>query len=207
MFARTKSIFDNWWKQILGFILQPLILFAYLGIFLAFFNSAIIGKDVTFSGGENNTPKKIICEGEAEKTSIYCIFRISEVKNFTGLEIIGIGLPLLENMTKEKAQMIIQSVFMMFIFLTFLDKITDFAKELVGGDGLSSGWKASITGMTKSTYGALHGIQKRRDRAVIKMGKAAYGKTKEITRALGVKNSASKKPDSKPDSGIDRVDH
>ncbi len=207
MFARTKSIFDNWWKQILGFILQPVILFAYLGIFLAFFNSAIIGKDVTFSGGENNTPKKIICEGEAEKTSIYCIFRISEVKNFTGLEIIGIGLPLLENMTKEKAQMIIQSVFMMFIFLTFLDKITDFAKELVGGAGLSSDWKASIAGMTKSTYGTLHGIQKRRDRAVIKMGKAAYGKTKEITRALGVKNSASKKPDSKPDSGIDRVDH
>lgn len=208
MFARTKSIFDNWWKQILGFILQPVILFAYLGILLAFFNLAIIGKDVRFSGGENNTPKQIICNGAAEKTSIYCIFRVSEVKNFTGLEIIGIGLPVLKNMTKEKAQMIIQAVFMMFIFLTFLDKITDFAKELVGGSPLSSGWKASITGMAKSTYGTLHGIQKRRDRALVKMGKAAYGKTKETARDWGIKKPMSEKSDSKPDSGIgaDRVD-
>ncbi len=199
MFARTKSIFDNWWKEILGFILQPVILFAYLGVLLAFFNSAIVGKDVRFSGGENNTPKQIICDGDAEKTSIYCIFRLSEAKNFTGLEIIGIGLPILKNMTKQKAQMIIQSVFMLFIFLTFLDKITDFAKELVGGSGLSAGWKASITDMAKSSYGTLHAIQKRRDRAVKKMGKAAYGKIKETVRDSGVKNSASKKPDSTPD--------
>jgi len=206
MFARTKSIFDNWWKQILGFILQPVILFAYLGILITFFNIAVVG-DAKFSGGENNTERQIICNGDAENTSIYCIFRVSEVKNFAGLEVIGIGLPILQNMNKAKVQTIIQAAFMMLIFLTFLDKITDFAKELVGGAGLSSNWKASIAGMTKSTYGALHGVQKRANRGAMKGAKAAYGKTKEITRDLGVKNSASKKPDSKPDSGIgiDRV--
>lgn len=187
MFARTKSIFDAWWKQILGFALQPFILFAYLGLMITFFDKVVIG-DATFSGGNGITAaKNIVCNGSAENTSIYCIFRISELKNFTGLEIIGIGMPILKNMNSAKVHTIINGAFLMFILWTFLDKITGFAKDLVGGNEIKNEWKASFTGIAKSSYGALHGFQKRRDRATEKVAKAAFNKVKNAVRRQGTK--------------------
>jgi len=56
-----------------------------------------------------------------------------------------------------------------------------------------------MTGMMKSTYVALHAVQKRGNRGLMKGAAASYGKAKEVTRALGAKNSESKKPDSTPD--------
>ncbi len=60
MFQKTKPIFDNWVKQILGLSLQPVILFAYLGIFIAIFNVTIMG-DVSFTGDGREVPKTIDC--------------------------------------------------------------------------------------------------------------------------------------------------
>jgi type IV secretory pathway VirB6-like protein len=185
MFAKTKSIFDGWWKQILGYILQPVILFAYLGLLITFFDKVVIG-DATFSGGNGTTAaKEIVCTSKAQNTSIYCIFRISELKNYTGLEIIGIGLPILKNINSTKVHTIINSAFLMFILLVFLDKITGLAKTLVGGNEIKNSWKASVMGMTKSSYDVLHGFQKRRDRATSKLLKGAYNRAKNSIRNRG----------------------
>ncbi|MFM6972680.1 MAG: type IV secretion system protein, partial [Alphaproteobacteria bacterium] len=44
LFERTKGIFENWYKQLLGYILQPMILFAYLGLFITVIDSVFIGE-------------------------------------------------------------------------------------------------------------------------------------------------------------------
>ena len=43
LFQKTKNIFDGWLKQLLGFIIQPVILFAYLAIFVAVMDYSIYG--------------------------------------------------------------------------------------------------------------------------------------------------------------------
>ncbi len=43
MFNRTKHIFQQWLSQIMGYIIQPVIIFAYLGLFLTVIDNAMIG--------------------------------------------------------------------------------------------------------------------------------------------------------------------
>ena len=159
MFNKHKPIFDKWWKQLLGFTLQPMILFCYLGILISLFDKVIIG-DVTFVGDGKTAPKQIICSGESKNTSIYCIFKISEMKTFTGLEPLGIGLPMLTTMNKTKMESIIKAGLLLFIFSNFMDQITKFAAALVGGSELSSN-AMSAGDMAKKAYGAMRAVQKR----------------------------------------------
>jgi type IV secretion system protein VirB6 len=175
MFSKTKAIFESWWKQILGFTLQPMILFAYLGILITFFDKVIIG-DAHFKGEGKQSPKQIVCEGEAQDTSIYCIFRVAQIKTFTGLEPIGIGIPVLKSMNQTKLKTIMTASLLMFILMSFLDQISQFAQALVGGSILSSDWKVSATGMAKTAYGAMSAIQKR-GMGAIKKGSTAIGKS------------------------------
>lgn len=190
MFGRTKGIFQGWWKQILGYILQPVILFAYLAVFITFFDKVMIG-GARFEAPINGEPKKMICTGEAKDSSLYCIFRVTEVKQYTGLEIIGIGIPILQDMNKAKLNTILKAAFMLFIFLSFLDKITKFSKDLVGG-GLSSEWKTSFTQFAGKGYKLASGLQKRRDRAALNALKFGYRKTKDAVRSASRDEKAQK---------------
>lgn len=200
LFARTKNIFDGWWKQLLGFILQPVILFAYLGILLTFFDSVIIG-NVTYSGDGLQAQKKIICNSEAQNTSVYCIFKIDDIKKFAGLEVIGVGLPLLGSMNQAKLNSIIKAAFLLFVFLAILDKISSLAQNLVGGSELSSNW-GSMTQISKSAYENLRGVQKRGMGAMKNAGTAAYNKAKSQSRDVGVQaNRSDPKPSGDASSG------
>jgi hypothetical protein len=80
----------------------------------------------------------------------YCIFKISDIKTFPGLEVIGIGLPVLVNMTAAKFNTVLKGAFLLFIFAKFMDQITGFAAKLVGGEVLESNWKASTSVMASS---------------------------------------------------------
>jgi type IV secretory pathway VirB6-like protein len=194
MFQRTKYIFESWWKQILGFTLQPMILFAYLGILVTLFDKVIIGSDVTFTGDGRQSPKQIVCNDTAEDTSIYCIFRISDIKTFTGLEVLGIGLPILGSMNQDKLQTIIKAALIMFVFMKFMDQISLFAYHLVGGSMLESGWKISAAGMAKNAYKTLRGIQERGMNVIKKQGgfiaRKAGQELQGIGRALGDRGRA-----------------
>lgn len=179
MFNKHKPIFDKWWKQLLGFTMQPMILFCYLGILISLFDKVIIG-DVTFVGDGKKAPKQIICSGESKNTSIYCIFRIADMKTFTGLEPLGIGLPMLTTMNKAKMESIIKAGLLLFIFSKFMDQITKFATALVGGAELSSSWGMSAGDMAKKAYGAMRAVQKRGMGAIKQGGKAARGGIKAM---------------------------
>jgi len=227
MFDRTKNIFASWWKQILGLSLQPMILFAYLGVFIAVFDNAIVG-DATFDGDGKNAPKRIMCHnssvgdilitdpyvnatgGEVDdnsnNTSIYCIFRFAAIDTLHGLETLGIALPVLASMTQEKMATITKAALLMFIFLQFLDKISGFATDLVGGAELKSNL-ASAAKMTGAAFAALRGVSERGRRAITKHGGAvARGGASMVTsniNSIGKLGSGSKSGGSY-DQGVDQ---
>lgn len=217
MFARTKGIFDGWKKQLMGISLQPMILFAYIAVMISVFDNAIIG-EVRFSGDGKSAPKKIICDNSGigdvlvadpaangklnssgNNTSIYCIFRTADIKTFHGLEVIGIGLPVLMSMTKAKVLTIIKSTMIMFIFLQFLDKISSLANALVGGANIDGGLNAASVGkMARGLGGAMKSMQdrglgamKRVGEAAVRKGGEAYGSGKGAVRAAGKKDKKS----------------
>ena len=164
MFKRTKGIFDQWWKQVLGYALQPMILFAYLGIFLMIFDKVMIGPDVTFVGEDGDphgrvNEKTMVCSNlDANESSVYCIFRNLDIDTYSGLEKIGIGIPFLTSMNQDKLNTLIKAALIMFILMKFIDQISALAARLVGGEALQSDWNLN---MAKNSYKALRGMQKR----------------------------------------------
>jgi type IV secretory pathway VirB6-like protein len=187
LFQKTKSIFDNWLKQMIGFILQPVILFAYMGIFIAIFESTIIG-DVEFKGDGLIEPKQIICDSKTSDSSIYCIFRVASFKTFSGLEPIGIAIPILTSMNKERLGSIVKAALLMFIFSSFMDKISALASKLVGGSEISS-QTPGVADMSKKAMSYGSSISTRGTRAMKSIGMAAakkgYGKVKNAVGKYG----------------------
>lgn len=53
LFKRTEDIYDKWLKTLLGTAIQPIVLFAYLGIFISVLDYSVIG-DGKFRGGGGN---------------------------------------------------------------------------------------------------------------------------------------------------------
>ncbi len=159
LFQKTKSIFDNWLKQLIGLVLQPVILFAYLGIFISIFEYVIIG-NVEYRGDGLKVPKEIVCSGEAKDKSIYCIFRIANFKTFSGLEPIGLSVPILTSMNKEKLNTIIKAGILMFIFSNFMDQVSTLAAKLVGGSKLKSSTPGMVD-MGKEAFEKANGVRKR----------------------------------------------
>ncbi len=188
LFKRTNGIFTGWRNNLLSYVLQPVILFAYLGVLITIFDQTMMG-DATFSGDGINMPKTINCSvGEAKNNSIYCIFRIADIKTNNALAPIGVGLPFLFEMNQQKLNTIFKAAFLMFIFTQFLDKITGLGARLTGGAALESNTMSAMAGMAKA-YGAVSAVQSRGKNALQKWGgKAAYGagsKVKSIARSVG----------------------
>lgn len=166
MFSKTKGIFDKWWKQILSFALQPMILFAYMGILLTFFDTTIMG-DVTFVGDGKSVPKQVVCSGAAVNTSIYCIFNPpisgtnAGVKTYEALKVLGVGLPILTSMNQTKIATLVKAAVLFFIFMSFMDKISEFANKLTGEGALPGSNTMKMTDMMTKAQGKVSDIQKR----------------------------------------------
>jgi type IV secretory pathway VirB6-like protein len=182
LFKQTKSLFDGWWRQLLGVCLQPMVLFAYLGIVISIFDAVIVGP-VTFLGDGKNAPKEINCsQNNAASNSVYCIFNTLKMKNYNGLEPIGIGLPMLyDDNLPAKVSSLIKAALLMFVLTQFLNKIQELAMHLVGGPLLDANWGSTVK-MTKKTYRSLQAIQKRAHRAIIKHGKKIAKSTGKYTK-------------------------
>lgn len=200
LFKKTGSIFTQWWKNLIGFIMQPIILFAYLGILITIFEGTIMG-DATFSGDGKSAPKEINCStGNAENNSIYCIFDVKNIKTNNALAPIGVGLPMLVNINQEKVATIMKAAFLMFIFSKFLDTLTAFAQKLVGGVPLSSGSKDGMEMFGKAA-GVANAARKRIAGGVRKHGmKIARGAGGAGKKAIGAISSKRNKPSSGVDS-------
>jgi type IV secretory pathway VirB6-like protein len=180
-FERTKKIFEAWWRQLLGFTLQPMILFAYLGILISLFDVFLIGS-ATFEPSSQimvegtlvddvrgwESQKTISCDGDAEDDSLYCIFRLVDIGTFRGFDVIGIGIPFLISMNKAKMATVIKAQMVFFVLSCFMDQIMGLASKLVGGTALKSGWNMSVTKTLVGTYAVARGVQSRGVRAAAK---------------------------------------
>ncbi|MFM8186137.1 MAG: type IV secretion system protein, partial [Alphaproteobacteria bacterium] len=159
LFERTKGIFENWYKQLLGYILQPMILFAYLGLFITVIDSVFIGEATfeTISSTKSFDHPKLNCK-DAENTSLYCIFNFPKFKNYTGLEFFDLAIPILKDLNSEKINTILKGAIIMFIMYSFMDKVTFVAKKIVGGQELSADKSPDIASVAKK---AMRAVQKR----------------------------------------------
>ncbi|MES2676778.1 MAG: type IV secretion system protein [Pseudomonadota bacterium] len=59
LFAKTKPLFDRWLNNLIGYSLQPIILFAYMGFFITIFETLVTGS-ATFTG--KAPQKEIVCD-------------------------------------------------------------------------------------------------------------------------------------------------
>jgi type IV secretory pathway VirB6-like protein len=201
MFGKTKDIFKKWWENVLSFALQPMVLFAYLGIFLTLFDNVIMG-DVSFIGDGKNVPKTVSCAGAAANTSVYCIFNMpisgegGEVKTNDQLKILGLGLPVLANMNQTKISSLIKAGVLLFILLSFMDKISDLAKSLVGGNAALTSNTMKASDMMSKAHGAASAIQQRGMGALKKhggaMAKKGMGAARGAISAMGDRGTSAK---------------
>jgi type IV secretory pathway VirB6-like protein len=186
LFEKTKNVFDNWWKQILGYSIQPVMIIAYLALTISVFDKTLIG-DATFVGSKDpNTlvsdeygrkmPKIISCSGNANSTSIYCIFRISEIKQNPGLLAIGVYIPMLADLNDTKLKAILKSLIVLFVFSKFIDQIGIVGSKLVGGTPLK-GESLNLRGYMSSGLTAV--------REVGKSALVSYAKS-GISKAAGI---------------------
>ncbi len=194
LFKRTEGIFKQWRTNLISFVLQPVILFCYLGILISIFDGTVIG-DATFSGDGIDAPKQIVCSsGNAANNSIYCIFKIKDVKTMNALAPLGIGLPVLFNMNPEKLATITKGAMLMFIFSKFLDQVLSLTKNIVGGNTLSSGAKGGLEALGKA-YGITKAIQSRGKNATQKWGgKGASAAKRAVGRAGAAIGNGSSAP-------------
>ena len=185
LFEKTKKIFDGWSRLLTGNALQPIFLFAYLGIMISMFDYLIIGsaeiKIIVPTSGDV-TQTTINCKPNASdkpnvpevNDSIYCIFKIADLgkSDLTGFEALGVGIPILRDLNQERVNHIFKSALLMYIFAKFIDKISDFAARLVGSSRLESD-TPGVSAMTKKSYNFARSIQKRGTRVMKrKMSKA-----------------------------------
>ena len=198
LFKRTEGVFTKWRKNLISFALQPIVLFAYLGILVSIFDITIIGS-ARFEGDGINAPKNIICNDDADTDSLYCIFKIAEIKNFDGFEAIGIGIPILVGITSDKLTTVIKAAFILFIFTQFLEKITNLAATLTGGAELKGAGISAMEMATKS-FGAARGIQKRAMGLSKKIASGVGKKGTSVARSIGNKGKNPAKELSKPES-------
>ena len=199
LFERTKGIFENWWKQMLGFILQPMILFAYLGLMLTVFDTLFIGSAKFKPLTSTSSTPEIDCTkhdyGTPDDTSIYCILNFAKFKNFNGLEAFDLAIPVLTSINKEKINTLFRAAIIMFVLLKFLDKITSVAKKLVGGAELNATSTLNLKGKIES---ATRGLQTRALNATKRLG------TKQLPKAI--KNSIRKSGEKSVSSPSEKSD-
>ncbi len=195
MFERTKSIFDGWQKALLALVFQPMVLFAYLSILITVMDKALIGDDVTFKGSGKSEPKQISCNKEAQESSVYCIFKVAQIKTYNGFELFGVGLPILVGLNKAKLQTLIKAALIMVVFMSFLGMIADVSKALFGGVGnIKPDWDKGASKKMESAYNFVRGAQKRGASALWKHGlsgaKALRSGVKSIGSAIGNKGKS-----------------
>ncbi|MBL6664470.1 MAG: type IV secretion system protein [Rickettsiales bacterium] len=124
LFEKTNNIFKGWIKNLIAFTLQPMILFAYVAIFITVMDSTMVGSAV-FTGTAPN--KKISCakncyfkdtglisvknDGvtssdciqqneefiDPMNDSILCLLNIDSFGSWPGLEWLGLSIPIIEN--------------------------------------------------------------------------------------------------------------
>ena len=208
LFEKTKSIFDNWLKELISFVLQPMILFAYIAIFVTIMDKTMIGSANFFGDPPSKTidcqercvsDSGILVNNDSDlnnddidcqenrlinplNDSVACLIGVSAYKSHPALQMIGIPIPMIANLLssniKERVLTILKGALVMYLIYKFMDQIPGIASNLTGGSGLPQS-KADGVKMFKAIAGGTAEIQKRLSRGALNAGKNAAGKLRD----------------------------
>lgn len=184
LFEKTKSIFDAWLTHLISFSLSPIVLFAYLSIFITLSEQIIFGP----SGNEAEScrayciknsnlhieydTKKCSQTGYSDlvnplDTNVSCILNMGEFgeKTNTGFEFLGFGFPTIAKILEPgKVQLrvilILKTALFLYVLAQFMDEIPEVISKLTG-ENIDVKGGASGFAMLKQLTSAVRAVQKR----------------------------------------------
>jgi type IV secretory pathway VirB6-like protein len=213
LFAKTSDIFKKWVTELIGYCLQPMILFAYIAFFITIMDRSMIGS-ATFHGqapsktiscnktclNSNGTIEPYVndefpdCADEGDKIvnpmddSVACLINLDDYGTIQALSMIGVAIPILMNVFGENGKVkvltIVKGALVMYLLYKFMNEISGIAARLVGGSSLPSS-SADPVKMMKQVQGVLAKIQKRAGGATKKMGKKGLEKAGAARESIG----------------------
>lgn len=231
LFNRTKGIFDAWLKDLISFCLQPMLLFAYIAIFVSVMDKTLIGSAI-FLG---DPPSKTISCAKVCKNSdgtvapyvnnqapacdrvgqylidplndsVACLINVNDFGKFPGFEIIGVSVPILINLfnsnVKERVLTLLKGALVMYLLYKFMDEIPGITSALIGGTALPPGGPDAVKLFQKMVM-ITREIQKRAAGAAKKMGGGAGKETKGVLRDLASRGKSTADADTGDDGGKD----
>ena len=213
-FDKTKEAFNSWLSQLLGMALQPMIVFAYIGVFVTVFDAVVVGKDVSFTKSGKD-PVSITCGEVAKKTSIYCMFNfvefaesINDSSGSSGSNILGLpSFWILQDVLGDslaKSIQLFKCLLILFVFFNAFDHIPSLAVALVGGVKINAKNEIDSMGIAKKVGGGMFAAAKAGSFATGKAFKKAGDSFSEMRTPLPKKGGDDKKdsPDLKGDDAL-----
>ena len=190
LFEKTKSIFDSWLMQLMSFTLSPIVLFAYLAIFIS------LSEEIMYSGASGFKDGVVECDNYCKTPSglklaereciankgsgnsdiidpldysVACLLNFNGFKKDNGFALFGIVLPSLGDLLADgkaelRIMLVLKSALFLFILAQFMDEIPSIIARLTGEviDVKSAGYIAVM----KKFASTVRGIQKRGARLV-----------------------------------------
>ncbi len=154
LFERTKSIFDAWLTHLISFTLSPIVLFAYLAIFISIseqvmFGGARINGDGRIECGEycittkqeRKAASDADCNGRNKRNPLdenaACILNFNEFSKKDGFALFGVGLPSLGNLTEKgkveiRFRIILKTALFLYVLSEFMNEIPGVIARLTG---------------------------------------------------------------------------
>lgn len=157
LFKKTKGMFDGWFSNLMGFILQPMILMLFVAFYVSIFDQITLG-DAKFRHGNSGRAPVLRCENDKGQTvtnGLLCIFNFDPAHHYRHmsnvLENIGVDLMILDfqSIGGHFIDMglglyivlvsMLQFALIAYVFNQLLRQITGIAANLVGGAELAGG--------------------------------------------------------------------
>jgi len=205
MFNRTQHIFQQWLSQIMGYIIQPVIIFAYLGLFLTVIDNAMIGnaefvalnssfdgnfqnincdeRDNVFDNDNNPATQNKI---KPKETSAICAMAEAgliennvEVVKKIPLQPFNLVVTVFQDDGAKRLKSMFKLALITFIFYKIFEYITSLASSLTGAADstkMLNALKQNIQGIGKKIGNVMGGAEKIGRDMAVRGGKDAISK-------------------------------
>ena len=221
LFEKTKNIFDTWLSHLMSFSLSPIVLFAYLAIFIT------LSEEIIFSGAKSFKDGNVDCseycigingekkakadckdgDGSSDiinplNESVACILNFNDFKTDNGFALFGIALPSLGKLLEPgyaelRIILVLKTALFLFVLAKFMDQIPEITSGLIG-ENIDAKGIDYISAMKKFTS-VVRGIQKRSARVIKGAGESMLDKAKKNS-GDGGKKDGDKSGDNNGDS-------
>lgn len=169
LFEPTKGMFQKWMQMLLGYMIYPALLFAFVAIMFATFDSVFYG-DLKIRNNTNENVNTYLSEACKDVDSIFCenMEKINYVDPCTSSPaLLGSNLieseriPAFGTVKKVDAAYagqirspVLKLLLFAFLFYLFLGSVTEFMAVLVGVQGLGDVSKGLGAGLKPISFGA-----------------------------------------------------